>query len=73
MTTTHPPWDAAKELTRSLWTCAACGTFITVHSPGFIAELWCPTCTGQRMTLCGAFEGVLDVRGSRWYAAGAEA
>jgi hypothetical protein len=53
--------NKSRELASSLWTCGNCGTFVTIHSPASVAEVWCPTCDVERMNLCGAFEGLLEV------------
>jgi len=46
-------------LNGTLWHCARCNSFVTVHSVKRVEEALCPICADAELEFCGNFASIL--------------
>lgn len=46
----------------SLWRCARCNSFISIHSPRMVEQALCPACREGSLELCGTFQSILGLQ-----------
>lgn len=47
----------------TLWSCASCGSFVSIESLQPVHAAVCPACQGTPLNLCGTFEDILNMHG----------
>jgi len=50
------------QLNGTLWHCARCNSFVTVHSVKRVDEALCPVCADAELEFCGNFDSILGGR-----------